>query len=159
MGGRVARQPNGQLDGRWILVVDDEPAVLFMVEKILEANGAVCRAATSHADALRAAASESRLEVAILDFSMPDGDGCELVPKLLAVRPEMVVVGNSGTDRRQEFHRLGDARTCASVSRRAGRASTGTGGPRSAREAGAACGRGSPARPLRRRREHACGAG
>lgn len=107
MGSRVAPHANGQLDGRWILVVDDEPAVLFTVEKLLKARGAVCRAASSHEDALRAAASERRLEVAILDFAMPDGEGCALVRRLLAVRPDLVVVGNSGADRRSEFRLSG----------------------------------------------------
>jgi CheY-like chemotaxis protein len=107
MGSRIAGKVDAQLDGRWILVVDDEPAIRFTVEKVLRAHGAVCHGAASHAEALRTVEDEARFEVAILDYAMPDGDGAELAPRLRAVRPELFVVGNSGTDRRHEFRRAG----------------------------------------------------
>jgi len=107
MGSRFAMAANPQLDGRWILVVDDEPAVRVTVEKILRAHGAVCHGVGNHAEALRTVEDEPRFEVAILDYAMPDGDGAELAPRLRAVRPDLFVVGNSGTDRRHEFRRAG----------------------------------------------------
>ena len=107
MSARAVQQASDPLDGRWILVVDDEPAVRVAMARLLSTYGAVCCAAESHERALRLLESEPRLEVAILDFTMPDGNGSDLVPQLRAVRPELVMVGTSGADRREEFRRSG----------------------------------------------------
>jgi CheY-like chemotaxis protein len=108
---RSAPGPDGEapaaLDGRWVLVIDDDPAVRVLSARLLLEHGAVCQLAATHESALQTLQREPRFAVALLDFSMPEGDGTQLVPRLLALRPGLRIIGSSGTDRRLEFEQVG----------------------------------------------------
>ncbi len=95
------------LDGRWVLVIDDDPAVRVLSARVLLEAGAVCQLAATHETALQILQREPRFDVALLDFTMPDGDGPQLVPRLLAIRPALMIVGSSGRDRSPEFEQAG----------------------------------------------------
>lgn len=99
--------PSTALKDKWILVIDDDPAVRVVSARILLDYGAMCQLAGRHEDALKILEREPQFEVAILDYQMPDGDGPRLVPQLRARRPDLLVVGSSGSDRREEFRRVG----------------------------------------------------
>mgnify|MGYP000369978951 CR=1 FL=1 len=47
------------------------------------------------------------LDLAILDYQMPDGDIGQLVERLRAVRPALRLIGNSSENRRREFSERG----------------------------------------------------
>ena len=64
-----------------LLVVDDEPANLSMLTHLLQAHYRV-RAANSGERALRAAATEPRPDLILLDVMMPDMDGYEVLARL-----------------------------------------------------------------------------
>ena len=66
-----------------ILIVDDEPLNLTMLDHLLRPTYKV-RAANSGAGALRAAATEPRPDLVLLDVSMPDMDGYGVLAQLQA---------------------------------------------------------------------------
>ncbi|WP_308016196.1 response regulator transcription factor [Nonomuraea aurantiaca] len=74
-----------------VLVVDDEPDLLEVLEKTLCQEGWQVRAAASGAAAIRAA-EEFAPDAAILDVMLPDLNGLELMHRLRALRPELCVL-------------------------------------------------------------------
>lgn len=85
-------------DRRRILVVDDDPAMLRTVERIL-AGAHEVRALLSGDEALRIIRQEP-FDVAIVDIRMPGVDGFELTRAIKAARPrtEVILVTGSVTD-------------------------------------------------------------
>jgi CheY-like chemotaxis protein len=83
----MAEQPGTATDagesGRRVLLVEDAPFVLEVMERVLTAAGYRCATAMDGAGALAAAAA-SRFDLIITDFDMPDLDGCELISRLRA---------------------------------------------------------------------------
>jgi CheY-like chemotaxis protein len=83
--------------------VDDEALMRRAVARLLRGAGAVFLGAGTHDQAVALLGCESPLDLAILDFQMPDGDpGC-LARRLLGWWPSLPVVGTSGLDRRSAF--------------------------------------------------------
>jgi CheY-like chemotaxis protein len=66
-----------------ILLVEDAPFVLEILERILTAAGYACAVAGNGTGALAAAAA-TRFDLIITDYAMPDFDGCELIARLRA---------------------------------------------------------------------------
>ncbi len=84
-GGSVAR----------ILVVDDEPAILELLKRLLERNGHEVLVA-QNADAAVAILRTSNPEIAIVDLVMPGKGGLTLIMENLASKPDLMVVAMSG---------------------------------------------------------------
>ena len=83
-----------------VLLVDDEPVLLRMLEVNLKIAGFAVRTATSGAGALASVAEETP-DVVVLDLGLPDLDGWEVLARLRAIdalagTPVVVV---SGSDR------------------------------------------------------------
>jgi len=87
--------------------VDDERNMRRAVARLLHATGAVCISTDTHEQAVMQLAFEPLLDLAILDFQMPDGDVVHLVRRLRLRRPGLTLVGTSATDRRSEFAERG----------------------------------------------------
>ena len=83
-----------------VLLVDDEPVLLRMLEVNLKVAGFAVRTASSGAGALEAAAGETP-DVVVLDLGLPDMDGWEVLARLRAIEAlaETPVIVVSGTDR------------------------------------------------------------
>ncbi|HUH11963.1 MAG TPA: response regulator [Longimicrobiales bacterium] len=64
-----------------LLLVDDDPMILLLAGRVLEAAGYVVRAAGSGADALAQARREAP-DALLLDLFLDDVDGDELLPRL-----------------------------------------------------------------------------
>ena len=82
-----------------ILVVDDDPSVLDWLSRAIEDEGHRVSRATSVGDALRLAKT-FEFELGVLDFRLPDGDGCELFQRLRETSPQIagiLVTGFSTT--------------------------------------------------------------
>jgi PAS domain S-box-containing protein len=76
-----------KLDGLRVLVVDDEPDTLLMLELGLSRCGAEVKAVSSAAEAL-AALDSGRFDVIISDIGMPGEDGYQFIRKVRARTPD-----------------------------------------------------------------------
>jgi CheY-like chemotaxis protein len=83
--------------------VDDELLMRQAATRLLRGAGAVCLCTGTHDQAVVLLATEPLLDLAILDFQMPDGDVGRLVQRLHWLRPALPLVGTSASDRRSEF--------------------------------------------------------
>jgi CheY-like chemotaxis protein len=78
-----------------ILIVDDDAQVLGIFLKVLTGRGYTVTGTTSGGEALATAAS-APYDLAIVDLSMPDVGGFEVLKALRARRPSMKIIVISG---------------------------------------------------------------
>jgi K+-sensing histidine kinase KdpD len=78
-----------------ILVVDDDRDFLDIILRILRVKGYTAFTATSAADAL-ARLKESFYNTVILDISLPDAKGTELLPKIMDMHPDIIAIMLTG---------------------------------------------------------------
>lgn len=80
---------------RTVLIVDDEPQILGLVEKMLRARNFRIQVTPKPSEALRIAESEP-VHLLISDIGMPEMDGHKLAEKVLKLHPEAWVLLISG---------------------------------------------------------------
>ncbi|MFA5308865.1 MAG: ATP-binding protein [Dehalococcoidales bacterium] len=78
-----------------ILVVDDDHDFLGVIRQILEKKGYEVRTVPSAAEAL-ALLAECFYNAAILDISLPDADGTELLSKIMELHPDIIAIMLTG---------------------------------------------------------------
>jgi DNA-binding NtrC family response regulator len=74
-----------------IIVVDDEPTIVLMCRRLLEAQGHAVHGFTSAQAALAQLEAEDA-ELLVVDYKMPELDGLELIKRAWAMRPGVRVV-------------------------------------------------------------------
>jgi two-component system cell cycle sensor histidine kinase/response regulator CckA len=79
-----------------ILVVDDEPVIVSVLQSILALPGRQFATAASAAQALEVARGLDSLEVALLDKNLPDRNGLELAHALRELHPDVEVIFMTG---------------------------------------------------------------
>ena len=84
-----------QGNGEHILVVDDEPALVRVLTRLLTLLGYVARGTTIPEDAL-AMLADGRCDLALADFSMPRMNGVDLARRLHEIRPDLPILMMSG---------------------------------------------------------------
>ncbi len=83
--------------GQHILLVDDENAVLTLVEKVLKRLGYRVTANAKPLEALEQfRAAPQSFDLLLTDLTMPGMTGIELVKAVLSVRPELPIILSSG---------------------------------------------------------------
>ena len=80
---------------RTILIVDDEPQILRLVERMIGPHRAKVMLAPRPSEALRICESEP-VDILISDIQMPEMDGLKLVDRVLKIRPQTAVLLISG---------------------------------------------------------------
>ena len=89
--------PSTILNRPRVLVVDDEPSIRMIANLLLERAGYAVEEAGDAADALRRAEVADRpFAVVLLDVSLPDRNGVELISDLRALIPGAGLVLMSG---------------------------------------------------------------
>ena len=84
-----------------VLVVDDEPGILSFVQDALSSTGHDVRVASSGPEAERILTRHpGGVDVVLLDLSMPEMDGSELLSAIRRIRPQLPVILMSGHDER-----------------------------------------------------------
>jgi K+-sensing histidine kinase KdpD len=78
-----------------ILVVDDDRDFLGIIRQILERKGYEVRTVPSASEAL-ALLKEHFYNAAILDISLPDADGTELLSKIMELHPDIIAIMLTG---------------------------------------------------------------
>ena len=82
---------------RWILLVDDEPAMRQLIETVLDSQSWVVRVADGATAAMATVSSASTPPtLMICDVLMPGIDGLELTRRMLAKIPKLKVILISG---------------------------------------------------------------
>lgn len=100
--GTVAKPEEELLDlpagqGEWILLVEDEPALLLVTKQTLEASGYQVVTATNGAEALAIfTLRRSEISLVLTDVMMPVMDGSAVVPVLRRMQPALPIVASSG---------------------------------------------------------------
>jgi len=80
-----------------VLIVDDDPAVLILIQCILTAADYRVLVAAERAGALRVVQQKHiPIDLALLDVCVPGVSGTELADELLAIRPNIRVLWMSG---------------------------------------------------------------
>jgi len=74
-----------------ILVVDDDAAIRTVVREALRRDGHVVETAASVAEQ-RSALARFRPHVLVTDVMLPDGNGLDLIPEMIAAHPNMPVI-------------------------------------------------------------------
>jgi CheY-like chemotaxis protein len=87
-----------------VLLADDDPIVLALLRSILPNYGMQCQTAENGQEALRAI-RETRPHVAVLDVSMPEADGFEVLTAIRAERLPTLVVMLSARHREHDILR------------------------------------------------------
>jgi CheY-like chemotaxis protein len=97
--------PDGRplaLNGRHVLVVDDNESNRRILDNLLQRWGLVCHDCASGAEALEYLKQGGTVDVAVLDMMMPDMDGLQLAEQLQAARPgnppPLVLLSSVGRD-------------------------------------------------------------
>jgi DNA-binding response OmpR family regulator len=96
----VAPAPDEDPPSSWILVIEDNPLAASALRILLQDAGYDVVTAGSLAEAERAATdARSPAAAALLDLTLPDGDGLLLLPRLSAIgRLPRVVLALTGRD-------------------------------------------------------------
>ena len=86
-----------------ILIVDDEPDIVMVLEQRLKASGYQVEKAGSGQEALKKA-KEEKPDLIIMDIVMPDMDGRRLADQALKLRPKLKVLFTTGYTRNAVVH-------------------------------------------------------
>ena len=92
-----------------IMIVDDDSAIRFGLREFLEISGYVVSDAASCADAERLFRT-LRPDLSLLDYSLPDGNALELLPRLRAIDPDapaVILTGHGSIDLAVKAIKLG----------------------------------------------------
>jgi DNA-binding NtrC family response regulator len=74
-----------------IVVVDDEPTIVLMCRRVLEAQGHAVHGFTSVQEALTQLQAEAA-DLLVVDYKMPELNGLEFIQQAWAIRPGLRVV-------------------------------------------------------------------
>jgi signal transduction histidine kinase len=85
--GLARGEAGGALRGLRVLVVDDQPSILDLIEELLAAEGATVRSCSTAREAL-ALARGWRPDVLVSDIAMPAEDGYWLIERVRALPPD-----------------------------------------------------------------------
>jgi two-component system, cell cycle sensor histidine kinase and response regulator CckA len=85
-------------ESRTVLIVDDEPQILRLVEKMLGASGVKVLVAPRPSEALKIC-ELTAIDILISDVSMPEMDGIRLADRVLKLHPSARVLLISGNYR------------------------------------------------------------
>lgn len=75
-----------------VVVVDDEPAVVKMCEKVLGAQGHTVHGFTTTREALAHLADGPAADLLVVDYLMPELNGFEFIQEAWSLRPTLRVV-------------------------------------------------------------------
>lgn len=76
-----------------ILIIDDDHAFAETIRRMLTLDGYSCAVASDQEEALGTLTADPTLfDLALLDMRLGDSDGLELLPKLIALRPDFPVI-------------------------------------------------------------------
>jgi len=101
--------PTPQPSKRCVLIVDDEDSVRSVSKRMLQLNGFEVLVARDGKEGIEVSSQNGdRIDIVLLDMTMPRMGGEEVLKQIRIARPEMRVVLMSGYTRREAGALLGD---------------------------------------------------
>ena len=85
-----------RFSGQIVLVIDDEPLVRKTLARLLEGLGLTALMAGTGAEGLQILAARDDVALVLLDLSMPEMSGAEVLSRISALRPSLPVYVVSG---------------------------------------------------------------
>ena len=108
--------PNVQLATRTVLVVDDEEQVRTVARRILSAKGFTVLLAGGGIEALTMVReARGAIDCVLLDLTMPDLPGADVLDELRRIRPDIKVIVSSGYARESAVAQFGGAGPAAFI--------------------------------------------
>lgn len=89
-----------------VLVVDDDPSLQRLMQRILKLNDYQVKIAQDFDDALRVIQSDHCFDIILLDVQFPGGGGLKLLPHLKKECQQATVIVVSATEDDQVLHQL-----------------------------------------------------
>jgi PAS domain S-box-containing protein len=104
--------------GEWVLVVDDEPAIVRMAESVLRKAGYQTMSSGNASEAIHLYERNlDRIQAVITDVMMPFGDGRQLIMMLYEQDPNLPVIAMSGLSSPEFQHDLKQRGACTFLSK------------------------------------------
>ena len=108
MGSTTAGGKEADERRQKILIVEDEPATLRLMARLLRALGHEVREAGTLAGALGVARSE-RFDLIVSDIGLPDGSGLDLMRRVIAIRGKVPSIALTGFGMEEDIQRSREA--------------------------------------------------
>ena len=89
-----------------VLIIDDEPRIIEILEAFLEMEGYSVISASNGKQALRKLGNSSSVDLVIVDEKMPVMNGTEFLRRLRAVDPDLPVIVLTGSLNAKEIKEL-----------------------------------------------------
>ncbi|HTS25319.1 MAG TPA: ATP-binding protein [Bryobacteraceae bacterium] len=100
-----ADAPGEDVEGKTILVVEDQDAVRFLMMSVLREKGYHLLEAVSGEDALRVASGSDEIDLALIDVILPDMNGPQLAERIATLKAGVKVLYTSGYTENALVHR------------------------------------------------------
>jgi CheY-like chemotaxis protein len=104
----TSRGGNGQTRSLRILLVDDHPDTLLVLQRLLQAKGHAVTIAGSVAEAVREA-DKNRFDILISDIGLPDGTGLDLMRQIRLRYPKLPGIALTGFGMEQDVRNSEEA--------------------------------------------------
>jgi len=97
-----------------LLVVDDEPLILFSLSAALQSESMIITTASSGTEALQSCEQEADFDLYMVDLTLPDMDGFALIGAIRRKQPQVPVIIMSGKfrDKKNVLDQVGE---CESI--------------------------------------------
>ena len=82
-------------NGKTILIVEDDPSSIMLMDIILSPTDATLLFAGTGADALRYVKDNSSIDLVLMDIRLPDISGIEITKQIKAVRPNISIIAQT----------------------------------------------------------------
>jgi CheY-like chemotaxis protein len=80
--------------GKTILIVDDDPISALLFQEMLEPTKANIFVVYNGCSALNIVKSQS-IDLVLLDIKLPDCNGFDILPKIKAIKPEIIIIAQT----------------------------------------------------------------
>jgi len=95
------------ISDKYILVIEDDFDLLWLIQKILEVNGfKILTAVTGEQAISKFSRNVLQIQAVILDLSLPDESGEYLCSEFLKVSPDLPIIITTGLEDRTQRRRL-----------------------------------------------------
>lgn len=97
------------ITGKKILIVEDEPVNLRLMEKFIESTGAELISTESGLESVELCTKDDSIDLVLMDLTLPDIDGYTAMERIRKVRASLPIIAQSATSMSEHRERARDA--------------------------------------------------